>query len=154
MKKLYAEKGFLKADIDFELITSNNVSNLFDGKAQSITKDIIFKIKENEKIKLRNIYFEGNETYSDFRLRFLMKETKQQRWYYFWRTAFDKEKLDQDKDKLNDFYRNKGHRDFAIITDSVLYDGNSKYLDIILYIHEGPKYKYRNFFLGRTYSLC
>jgi len=145
MKKLYAEKGFLKADIDFELITSNNVSNLFDGKAQSITKDIIFKIKENEKIKLRNIYFEGNETYSDFRLRFLMKETKQQRWYYFWRTAFDKEKLDQDKDKLNDFYRNKGHRDFAIITDSVLHDGNSKYLDIILYIHEGPKYKYRNF---------
>ena len=145
MKKLYAEKGFLKADIDFELITSNNVSNLFDGKAQSITKDIIFKIKENEKIKLRNIYFEGNETYSDFRLRFLMKETKQQRWYYFWRTAFDKEKFDQDKDKLNDFYRNKGHRDFSIITDSVLYDGNSKYLDIILYIHEGPKYKYRNF---------
>ena len=46
MKKLYAEKGFLKADIDFELITSNNVSNLFDGKAQSITKDIIFKMKK------------------------------------------------------------------------------------------------------------
>ena len=89
-----------KAEIDFELIGSNKMSNLFDGKAQSITKDIIFKIKENEKIKLRNIYFEGNETYSDFRLRFLMKETKQQRWYYFWRTAFDKDKLDTDKEKV------------------------------------------------------
>ena len=145
MKKLYAEKGYLKADIDFELIGSNKMSNLFDGKAQSITKDIIFKIKENEKIKLRNIYFEGNETYSDFRLRFLMKETKQQRWYYFWRTAFDKDKLETDKEKIIEFYQNKGHRDFTIIADSVLYDGNSKYLDVALFIDEGPKYKYRNF---------
>ena len=145
MKKLYAEKGYLKADIDFELIGSNKMSNLFDGKAQSITKDIIFKIKENEKIKLRNIYFEGNETYSDFRLRFLMKETKQQRWYYFWRTAFDKDKLETDKEKIIEFYQNKGHRDFTIIADSVLYDGNSKYLDVALFVDEGPKYKYRNF---------
>ena len=145
MKKLYAEKGYLKAEIDFELISSNKMSNLFDGKAQSITKDIIFKIKENEKIKLRNIYFEGNETYSDFRLRFLMKETKQQRWYYFWRTAFDKDKLETDKEKIIEFYQNKGHRDFTIIADSVLYDGNSKYLDVALFVDEGPKYKYRNF---------
>ena len=145
MKKLYAEKGYLKAEIDFELIGSNKMSNLFDGKAQSITKDIIFKIKENEKIKLRNIYFEGNETYSDFRLRFLMKETKQQRWYYFWRTAFDKDKLETDKEKIIEFYQNKGHRDFTIIADSILYDGNSKYLDVALFLDEGPKYKYRNF---------
>jgi len=145
MKKLYAEKGYLKTEIDFELISSNKMSNLFDGKAQSITKDIIFKIKENEKIRLRNIYFEGNETYSDFRLRFLMKETKQQRWYYFWRTAFDKDKLETDKEKIIEFYQNKGHRDFTIIADSVLYDGNSKYLDVALFIDEGPKYKYRNF---------
>ena len=145
MKKLYAEKGYLKTEIDFELISSNKMSNLFDGKAQSITKDIIFKIKENEKIKLRNIYFEGNETYSDFRLRFLMKETKQQRWYYFWRTAFDKDKLETDKEKIIEFYQNKGHKDFTIIADSILYDGNSKYLDVALFVDEGPKYKYRNF---------
>jgi len=145
MKKLYAEKGYLKTEIDFELISSNKMSNLFDGKAQSITKDIIFKIKENEKIRLRNIYFEGNETYSDFRLRFLMKETKQQRWYYFWRTAFDKDKLETDKEKIIEFYQNKGHRDFTIIADSILYDGNSKYLDVALFVDEGPKYKYRNF---------
>ena len=145
MKKLYAEKGYLKADINVELITSKKMSNLFDGKAKSITKDIIFKIKENEKIKLRNIYFEGNETYSDFRLRFLMKETKQQRWYYFWRTSYDNDKLDTDKEKINEFYQNKGHRDFSILSDSILYDGNSKYLDIVLHVDEGPKYKYRNF---------
>ena len=59
MKKLYAEKGYLKADINVELSKSNKMSNIFDGKAKTITKDIVFNIKENEKIKLRNIYFEG-----------------------------------------------------------------------------------------------
>ncbi len=145
MKKLYAEKGYLKADIQTELIRSSKMSNIFDGKAKEITKDIIFHIDENEKIKLRNIYFEGNQIYSDLRLRFLMKETKQQRWYYFWRTAFDKEKLDTDKQKINEFYHNKGHRDFTIVSDSILYDGESNYLDVIIVVNEGPKYKYRDF---------
>ena len=145
IKKLYAEKGYLKAHISVELINSNKMSNLFDGKAKSITKDIVFNIKENEKIKLRNIYFKGNEAYSDFRLRYLMKETKQQRWYFFWRTAFDNDNLETDKEKIIEFYQNKGHKDFSILSDSIIYDESSKYLDVILFVDEGPKYKYRNF---------
>ena len=75
MKKLYAEKGYLNVDINTEL-KSKKMSNIFDGKAKAITKDIIFNIKENEKIKLRNIYFEGNETYSDLRLEFFNERDK------------------------------------------------------------------------------
>ena len=145
IKKLYAEKGYLKVDIKADLINSETKQNIFDGKAKGITKDVVFTITENEKIKLRNIYFNGNEAYSDLRLRMLMKETKQQRWYYFWRTAFDKEKLELDKEKVIEFYHNKGHRDFSILSDSIIYDGKSKYLDIILNVDEGPKYKYRDF---------
>ncbi|MEL0338255.1 MAG: outer membrane protein assembly factor BamA, partial [bacterium] len=145
IKKLYAEKGYLKVDIKADLINSETKQNIFDGKAKAITKDVVFTINENEKIKLRNIYFNGNEAYSDLRLRMLMKETKQQRWYYFWRTAFDKEKLELDKEKVIEFYHNKGHRDFSILSDSIIYDGKSKYLDIILDVDEGPKYKYRDF---------
>ena len=117
IKKLYAEKGYLKVDIKADLINSETKQNIFDGKAKGITKDVVFTITENEKIKLRNIYFNGNEAYSDLRLRMLMKETKQQRWYYFWRTAFDKEKLELDKEKVIEFYHNKGHRDFSILSD-------------------------------------
>ena len=145
IKKLYAEKGYLKVDIKADLINSETKQNIFDGKAKAITKDVVFTINENEKIKLRNIYFNGNEAYSDLRLRMLMKETKQQRWYYFWRTAFDKEKLELDKEKVIEFYHNKGHRDFSILSDSIIYDGKSKYLDIIIDVDEGPKYKYRDF---------
>ena len=59
--------------------------------------------------------------------------------------AFDKEKLELDKEKVIEFYHNKGHRDFSILSDSIIYDGKSKYLDIILNVDEGPKYKYRDF---------
>ena len=145
IKNLYAEKGYLKVDIKVDLINSKMKQNIFDGKAKNITKDVVFTITENEKIKLRNIYFNGNEAYSDLRLRTLMKDTKQQRWYYFWRTAFDKEKLELDKEKIIEFYHNKGHRDFSILSDSIIYDGKSKYLDIMLNVDEGPKYKYRDF---------
>ena len=145
IKNLYAEKGYLRVDIKSDLINSKMKQNIFDGKAKNITKDVVFTITENEKIKLRNIYFNGNEAYSDLRLRTLMKDTKQQRWYYFWRTAFDKEKLELDKEKIIEFYHNKGHRDFSILSDSIIYDGKSKYLDIMLNVDEGPKYKYRDF---------
>ena len=53
--------------------------------------------------------------------------------------------LELDKEKVIEFYHNKGHRDFSILSDSIIYDGKSKYLDIILNVDEGPKYKYRDF---------
>ena len=145
IKKLYAEKGYLKADVKANLMDSEIKKNIFSGKAKSITKDIVFTIAENKKVKLRNIHFKGNESFSDLRLRMVMKETKQQRWYYFWRTAFDKEKLQTDKEKVIEFYHNKGYKDFSILSDSIVYDGKSKYLDIVFYLHEGPMYKYRDF---------
>ena len=145
IKTLYFEKGYLNVEVKADLTDSKAIENLFDGKAKNITRDIVFSISENKKIKLRNIYFKGNDVYSNLKLRMLMKETKQQRWYYFWRTAFDKDDLELDKEKIIEFYHNKGHRDFSILSDSIIYDGESKYLDVVINVNEGPKYKYRNF---------
>ena len=119
VKELYAEKGYLMAEVGAELTDAENELNLFGGKAKGITQDIIFRIKENGKVKLRNIQFKGNETYSDLRLRLAMKETKQQRWYLFWRSTFDQDKFEEDIDNVRKYYRNKGYRDFNIISDSI-----------------------------------
>ena len=145
VKELYAEKGYLMAEVGAELTDAENELNLFGGKAKGITQDIIFRIKENGKVKLRNIQFKGNETYSDLRLRLAMKETKQQRWYLFWRSTFDQDKFEEDIDNVRKYYRNKGYRDFNIISDSIQYTEDRRYMDLILYVREGPMYKYRNF---------
>ena len=145
IEDLYAEKGYLMADVNAELTKPENESNLFGGKARDLTQDIIFKIKENKKVKLSNIRFEGNETYSDLRLRLTMKDIKQQRWYFFWRAAFDQDKFEEDLENISKHYRNKGYRDFKIISDSVHYTEDKQNMDLVLTVKEGPMYKYRNF---------
>ena len=145
IEDLYAEKGYLMADVNAELTKPENESNLFGGKARDLTQDIIFKIKENKKVKLSNIRFEGNETYSDLRLRLAMKDIKQQRWYFFWRAAFDQDKFEEDLENIRKYYRNKGYRDFKIISDSVHYTEDKQNMDLVLTVKEGPMYKYRNF---------
>ena len=145
IEDLYAEKGYLMADVNAELTKPENESNLFGGKARDLTQDVVFKIKENKKVKLNNIRFEGNETYSDLRLRLAMKDIKQQRWYFFWRAAFDQDKFEEDLENIRKYYRNKGYRDFKIISDSVHYTEDKQNMDLILTVKEGPMYKYRNF---------
>tara|TARA_Y100001947_G_scaffold52982_1_gene44350 strand:+ start:3862 stop:6273 length:2412 start_codon:yes stop_codon:yes gene_type:complete len=145
IEDLYAEKGYLMADVNAELTKPENESNLFGGKARDLTQDVVFKIKENKKVKLNNIRFEGNETYSDLRLRLAMKDIKQQRWYFFWRAAFDQDKFEEDLENIRKHYRNKGYRDFKIISDSVHYTEDKQNMDLILTVKEGPMYKYRNF---------
>ena len=145
IEDLYAEKGYLMADVNAELTKPENESNLFGGKARDLTQDVVFKIKENKKVKLNNIRFEGNETYSDLRLRLAMKDIKQQRWYFFWRAAFDQDKFEEDLENIRKYYRNKGYRDFKIISDSVHYTEDKQNMDLVLTVKEGPMYKYRNF---------
>ena len=145
IKELYAEKGYLNAEIRSEVNDSGEKSKLFKGKGSSITKDIIFYIDEGHKVKLKTIEFEGNTVFSDFKLRRVLKETKQQRWYLFWRSSFEKDKFEESINNLRNYYQNKGYRDFAIISDSINYSKDQKKMSIKFYIKEGLKYKYRNF---------
>ncbi|MBT3607208.1 MAG: hypothetical protein HN515_03045, partial [Candidatus Marinimicrobia bacterium] len=95
IKELYEEKGYLNAEINPVLEIPVEESTLFDGRAKDLVRNVVFNIQENDKIKTGKIIFEGNESYSDLRLRWTMKETKQQRWYMFWRSTFDDKKFDE-----------------------------------------------------------
>ena len=145
IREIYAEKGYLNVDIESQLTVPDNDLNLFGGKGKELVRDLTFEIKENKKVKIGKIIIEGNKSISDFRLRWEMKETKQQPWYLFWRSTFDKKKFDEDKNLLAAYYRNKGYRDFNILSDSIFYSSNDKRMNIVLSVDEGPQYKYRNF---------
>ena len=145
IKKLYAEKGYLNAEVEATLSAPEEESTLFGGKAKDLVRNVVFNINENDKIKIGDIVFEGNDTYSDLRLRWKMKETKQQRWFMFWRSTFDEKKFDEDLNLVSTFYRNKGYRDFRIVSDTVQFNPNKKQLDLVVTVDEGTQYKYRNF---------
>ena len=145
IKKLYAEKGYLHAEINPVLEIPEEESTLFDGRAKDLVRNVVFNIQENDKIKIGKIVFEGNKSFSDLRLRWTMKETKQQPWYMFWRSTFDEKKFDGDLNLVSTYYRNKGYRDFRIVSDSVQFSDNKKKLNLVVTVDEGPQYKYRNF---------
>ena len=145
IKQLYREKGYLNAEVEPVLNIPEEESTLFDGRAKNLVRNVVFNIQENDKIKIGDILIEGNKSFSDLRLRWKMKETKQQRWYMFWRSTFDEKKFDEDLNLISAYYRNNGYRDFRIVSDSVQLSENKKQLDLVVTVDEGPQYKYRNF---------
>jgi len=145
MKALYAEKGYLNAVVESELSIPEEESTLFGGKAQDLIRDVTFNIEEGNKVKIGDILFEGNDAFGDWRLRFKMKETKQQRWYMFWRSTYDDDNYDEDLNLVSQFYRDKGFRDFRIVSDTVRLNDKQSQMDFVITVDEGPQYKYRNF---------
>ena len=145
IKKLYAEKGYLNAKIKHSIVSPKTQAISNSGPGKELVRDIIFNIEENKKTKVKNIVFDGNKSFSDFRLRWVMKETKQQPWYLFWRSTFDKKKFEEDLNLISTFYKNKGYRDFHIVKDTIEYSNDGQKMNLVLTVEEGPKYKYRNF---------
>lgn len=145
MKELYAEKGYLNAVVTPELTIPEEESTLFGGKAQDIIRNVTFNIVEGNKVKIGKIKFEGNDSFSDIRLRLKMKETKQQRWYLFWRETYEEGNYEEDLNLVSQFYRDKGYRDFRIIQDTIRVSDDQSKMDFVITVDEGPQYKYRNF---------
>ncbi|MEN3038158.1 MAG: outer membrane protein assembly factor BamA [Candidatus Kryptonium sp.] len=134
IKKIYQEKGYFLADVKFDIIPTK------DGRA-----NLKVSINEGKKISIRKITFEGNVKVKDGDLKGAMKETKEKRWWMFWRTAkFDRKKYDEDKKKIIEFYRKKGFKDATILDDSVYVDEKRENLYIKIKLFEGPQYKIRN----------
>lgn len=140
----YAEDGYLKADIKAELIDPLPLAPT-EMTAGSLIRDLKITIEEGRKVKIGQIEFSGNNAFKSQRLRRTLKETKQQRWYLFWRSPYDQEKFEQDKLLLTAFYRNKGYRDFIIRSDSVYFDEKQNRINISMEVTEGLPYHYRGF---------
>ncbi|MBC8181636.1 outer membrane protein assembly factor BamA [candidate division KSB1 bacterium] len=128
LKKVYAEKGYLLAEITPETYDSEK-----EGKVI-----LRLKIKEGNKVQVKKINFFGNKNFSDGKLRKQFEETKEDRW---WRGAdFDREKYREDLDLVVEFYRTEGFRDAEIVQDSVYFDSEKKDISIDITVNEGNRY--------------
>ncbi|MDP3831343.1 MAG: POTRA domain-containing protein, partial [Ignavibacteriaceae bacterium] len=175
IQKMYDEEGLLNAEISpkyfifYKADTSkNDVTVTWRNKSDfaeeysdeySLTekantnliekiKDrilLVFDIKENDQVKVREIKFVGNKAFDDDDLKSELKETTEKVWWKFWNSAkFDRVKFDEDKKLIQKFYQKSGYRDAEIIKDSIVYLNDKKDMHIYLYVHEGPQYKVRN----------
>tara|TARA_B100002052_G_scaffold77559_1_gene70561 strand:- start:2641 stop:4968 length:2328 start_codon:yes stop_codon:yes gene_type:complete len=156
--KLYKEDGYflVKVDASIEPIDKKN----------SQRNNITFTINEGKKMKIKDIIISGTgqnnfgwlatkswlpipkiirNKLSLYTLRRQLKDTKIRTWWRFWASSFDKKKFDDDLVALNSFYKDEGHRDFTVLSDSVFYNKKKRGLVVQISVNEGVQYKFRNF---------
>lgn len=129
--------------------TKVNISTKEDTTDANGTKMLIH-IDRGNKVRIKSINFEGNEHFSDSKLRKKLKKTKQIASGRFWkRSKYVKKNYQEDLTSLLEFYKENGYRDARIISDTITQEGKDIALNIKL--EEGRKYYFGDIkFLGNT----
>jgi outer membrane protein insertion porin family len=113
---------------------------------------MLVNIDKGDKLKISKINFEGNEKFSDAKLRSAMKNTKQINPIRIFKASkFIKDKYKEDLTSIVDKYKEKGYRDARVISDSVYLNAKKNKLAINIKIEEGKKYRFGDIkFLGNS----
>lgn len=136
----------IKADIE-------KIKTLYDNKAyynaeitDSVEKDgekdfrVILDIKENDRVYVRTITFEGNEAYSSKELKNMMSTSEYGILNLFTDSGLLKrDQLKQDINKLTAFYFNTGFINSQIAEPEITFDKKGIYIKI--QIKEGKRFK-------------
>ncbi len=129
----YTKKGYLDNKI--------RIFEFKDEKKKNAVK-LVIDIDKSKRVRISNIAFNGNESFSDSRLRKQMKKTK--RWtHIFSKSKYVESEYLEDKQKVLDFYFAKGYRD-AVITSDSIYRTSMRKVKIDINLSEGHRYYYRN----------
>lgn len=134
IKKHYVAKGFRNVEVTPRIENDSVIVNAVN---------VTFVVKKNERVRIGAIDFEGNEEFTDKRLRRTMKKTHQKSINIFQNTKFNETEYENDKENILDFYNSKGHRNAIIVKDSI-YVINPKRIGINLTLEEGEKFYIRN----------
>jgi outer membrane protein insertion porin family len=128
----FVEKGYLDAEV--------KVIEEADSLKTNAVR-LIFDVDKKERIKIKDISFEGNENLRDKKLRKLMKSTKRKK-AFLRKSKFTKTGFDEDKENIITYYNNAGFRDAKIVGDSIWRDENGE-LRISMTVDEGKQYFFR-----------
>ncbi len=130
---LYRDRGFTDAEVDYEIVRDPD----------SGLGDVIFRIDEGERLRIKRVEFVGNEEFSDRRLRRSI-ETRR-RWFMSWLTGtgrFDESKFHDDLDRLRVKYLNAGYLDVSIPEANVSIEyPTPRQMLITVRIDEGRQYR-------------
>ncbi len=127
--KVYKDKGYYDAKVtsEFSTLPSGDIS-------------LSFKIEEGAKIFIKSIQFTGNKNIESSDLLDQMA-TKEKGWFS-WLTEtniLERNKLDQDLEKLTDHYYNQGYMAARVGEPEVKREGDG--LVVVMNVIEGPRFK-------------
>ncbi|MCU0598455.1 MAG: outer membrane protein assembly factor BamA [Desulfobacterales bacterium] len=105
--------------------------------------DLEFIIEEGEKVRIKEIRFDGNTAFESEKLKKMMETSE--KGFFSWLTGsgeLNMEKLNQDIVKINSSYQNSGYADARVGEPEVTY--SDEWIYIVIKIDEGDKYQMGN----------
>ena len=129
IEELYKEKSYHNVKVTY------NIQQLENNQA-----DLEFVIQEGEEVLIRHIIFEGNNAYTDKKLKKMMKVSE--KGFFSWMTSsgdLNREDLEQDVVKLSAFYYNNGYIQARVGEPQIEFQVD--WINITIKIDEGPRFK-------------
>jgi len=129
IKQFFKDKGFY--DVDVKVLEKRD-TKMRNGLV------LEFDVSPNDRVKIDQIIFEGNQLVSDKKLRGKLSETKQ-KGKIFGKSKLVKEDLEKDKVKVIQYYNTVGFRDARFVRDSIWRNEDGT-LNLKLVVEEGPRF--------------
>lgn len=138
----FKKKGYLNAKVN--IITAKDTS-------QTNARSMVVNVDKGDKVKIKDIVFEGNNQLASKKLRKALKKTKKKKLGRFWKKSkFIKDDYENDLALLVDKYAENGYRDARVLSDTILnVDENN--IKIKIKVEEGNKYYFGDIdFVGNS----
>jgi outer membrane protein insertion porin family len=131
MQKLYQKKGYQSTTATYRV-------NIEESAGRGTAT---FEIKESPKVKIVEVDFVGATAFSQRKLRKQVKTRKH--WMFSWLTSHGyvkDEDLQEDREKLAEFYRDHGYIDFEL-KDVQMVNTSPRKMIVRFIVYEGTQYK-------------
>lgn len=133
IRQYYVEKGRLDANVTVREYPE-------DSKLAGVRLE--FDIELNEKVKVKDIVFEGNKMFSDKKLRKKMSKTKR-KGTLLRSSKFIEKEYEEDLKSIVTFYQKEGFKDARIVSDT-MYRTEDGLVMLKINIEEGNRYFFRD----------
>jgi outer membrane protein insertion porin family len=105
--------------------------------------DLVFEVNEGEKTGIKSLVFVGNNAYSAWRLKEVIK-TSESTFLSFLQTTdvYDADRVEADRDLIRRFYLKHGYADVQVVSATGVYDPGKKGFVVTFTIEEGQLYHF------------
>ena len=133
LTKFYEDKGYYLAKVDYSVRPSKEKDMV----------ELLFRVREYDKVKIRKISFLGNKAFNDDQLKRTLRNTSEGG-FFSWATSsgnFKELDFKNDLQVLQYWYLNEGYVKFRHEPPIVTVSEDKRWVDITIKVEEGLKYK-------------
>ena len=138
----FKKKGYFNTKVNIITVKDTSETN---------ARSMVVNVDKGDKVKIKDIVFEGNDKLAAKKLRKALKKTKKKKLGRFWKKSkFIEDDYENDLSLIEDAYAENGYRDARILSDTVLnVDENN--IQIKIKVEEGNKYYFGDIdFVGNS----